>query len=66
MVLIRILVFGALIYFGYRYVRSRLGLGGGRSRNQVGKKQNNTPPPYDPSRVEDIDYKEVDKKGPRS
>ncbi len=66
MLLIRILVLGALIYFGYRFVRSRLGLGGGRSKNQVGRKQNTSPPPYDPSRVEDIDYKEVNKKGPRS
>ncbi|MGH1362466.1 MAG: hypothetical protein ACRBF0_02855 [Calditrichia bacterium] len=63
MFLIRVLVIGAFIYYGYRYVKRRFGLQAKKQGNIPGRNSKNvTPPPYDPSQVEDIDYKEVRKK----
>ncbi len=58
--MIRLILFGLLVYFFSKMVKT-LFLGAGTSTISSQNKQNakQPPPPFDPSQVEDIDYEEI-------
>ena len=60
--LFKLFVFGTLLYFAYRGLRNFLSplLGNGRQASPVDPPTAKpAPPPYDPNRVEDIDFEEI-------
>jgi hypothetical protein len=60
--LLRIILFVILFYFVYKLFRNLVKPAHKQRYSVRGKSQNNTPPPYDPNRVEDIDYEEIKRK----
>ncbi len=60
--LIKLFIFGTLIYFAYRGIKNFLDplLNSGRQSSPVEPPSSQpAPPPYDPNRVEDIDFEEI-------
>lgn len=63
----RIIILAFLIYWGYKLIKALLsGSGEGRSRVRRRGGRQVAPPPYDPDNVEDIDYRENERRCPPS
>jgi hypothetical protein len=60
--LLRIILYVVLIYLVYKLLKNLLKPAQKQRFSMKGKSQNDTPPPYDPNQVEDIDYEEVKRK----
>ncbi len=64
--LLRFILFVVLFYYLFKWIKNlMLREGQRRARVKGNNAGNDTPPPYDPNKVEDIDYKEVKKKNNR-
>lgn len=63
MSLLRIALIVILIYFVYKLLKNAIIKSMFKERPPVkGSSENHIPPPYDPNRVEDINYKDVKRK----
>ncbi len=58
--MIRLILIGLVFYFLGKMVKSLFQVSpSARSRASTTKKPKQTPPPFDPSQIEDIDYEEI-------